>query len=614
MKNRIFSLLVTLCMVVSLFAISPVTASAATNSAEAMYGDYLWYTVNEENTTVTISHCNISATEIVIPSEINGIPVKKIGSEAFRDCNSLTSITIPDSVTYIGVCAFYGCGSLTNITIPNGVTSIRFYAFYGCSSLESIAIPDSVTSIGGSAFSGCHLLQDVYYSGSMEQWSASDIQGGNESLTDAVIHYNSTMPKDPHGTKKITKISGIDIGEYIQMGTYYGEPILWRCVDIDENGPLMLSDRIICLKPFDACGENTSGSHGRGFNSGYCRKLYGSSYWADSNIRCWLNSEADAGNVKWACGNPPDDGHVIWGNSYADEAGFLTNFTQNEKNIIKEVTQESLLDYQEYPDMSQYGSDYYYHSSSDYSFCSDNYNTAYSEQVKDKVFLLDLNQIYKVCMNDNLLGGKNYYLGIPTEQAVSNSEFKPNWLTAYSSYYWWLRSPFPLDKVSSGVHFVGGVKDSPHSGANGVRPAFYLDLSSSIFLYGFGTKNNPFKIIDKIEDVTVVLNDYALTFDQPPIIIDGRTLVPLRAIFEALGATVDWNSDTQTVTSNKGNTAIRITIGDNKLYVNDNVTVLDVSAQIVNDRTLVPIRAISEAFGCNVDWNDETKTVSIRAN
>ena len=129
-------------------------------------------------------------------------------------------------------------------------------------------------------------------------------------------------------------------------------------------------------------------------------------------------------------------------------------------------------------------------------------------------------------------------------------------------------------------------------------------LTNATIHFNYNSPNN----------VTVVLNDYALTFDQPPIIIDGKTLVPLRAIFEALGATVDWNNDTQTVTSNKGNTAIRITIGDNKLYVNNNVTVLDVPAQIVNDRTLVPVRAISEAFGCNVDWNGETKTVSISTN
>ena len=115
------------------------------------------------------------------------------------------------------------------------------------------------------------------------------------------------------------------------------------------------------------------------------------------------------------------------------------------------------------------------------------------------------------------------------------------------------------------------------------------------------------------DEIQVILNNSKLNFDQPPIIINDRTLVPLRAIFEALGATVDWDGNIQTVTSKKGNTTVTIAIGDNKLYVNNNVTVLDVPAQIVNDRTLVPVRAISEAFGCNVQWVEASKTVIIKS-
>ena len=118
--------------------------------------------------------------------------------------------------------------------------------------------------------------------------------------------------------------------------------------------------------------------------------------------------------------------------------------------------------------------------------------------------------------------------------------------------------------------------------------------------------------MDRANDgIKVMLNSNKILFDQPPVIIDGRTLVPLRAIFEALGATVEWDDATKTVIAQKDNTKIQITIGDNKLYKNGSPIELDVPAQIVNSRTLVPVRAISEAFGCNVDWNGETKTVSV---
>ena len=85
----------------------------------------------------------------------------KIGSGAFDDCSSLTSVTIPDSITEIGDYAFRGCSSLTSVTIPDSVTSIGVYAFRDCSSLTSITIPDSVTSIGKYAFQGCSSLTSV---------------------------------------------------------------------------------------------------------------------------------------------------------------------------------------------------------------------------------------------------------------------------------------------------------------------------------------------------------------------------------------------------------------------------------------------------------------------
>lgn len=88
--------------------------------------------------------------------------------------------------------------------------------------------------------------------------------------------------------------------------------------------------------------------------------------------------------------------------------------------------------------------------------------------------------------------------------------------------------------------------------------------------------------------IHVLVNNTPVQFDQPPVLIEDRVLVPVRAIFEALGAEVQWNDDTQTATAVKGGTTVQITIDNNAMLVNGEVKLLDVPAQLMNNRTLVP--------------------------
>ena len=115
----------------------------------------LTFTLNGDGTEYSVSGCDRNASgSLVIPSTYSGLPVTTIGDYAFDSCDSLTSITISDSVTSIGNQAFQSCTSLTSVTIPDSVTSIGNYAFDNCSSLTSIIIPSSVTSMGTNAFGG----------------------------------------------------------------------------------------------------------------------------------------------------------------------------------------------------------------------------------------------------------------------------------------------------------------------------------------------------------------------------------------------------------------------------------------------------------------------------
>lgn len=112
-------------------------------------------------------------------------------------------------------------------------------------------------------------------------------------------------------------------------------------------------------------------------------------------------------------------------------------------------------------------------------------------------------------------------------------------------------------------------------------------------------------------DISVFINAAEVEFDVPPVIVDGRTLVPLRAIFEALGASVEWDNNTRSVLSERAGSSVSLTVGSNLMKVNGVDKILDVPAQIIQDRTLVPVRAISEVFECSVEWDNSTRSVLI---
>lgn len=124
------------------------------------------------------------------------------------------------------------------------------------------------------------------------------------------------------------------------------------------------------------------------------------------------------------------------------------------------------------------------------------------------------------------------------------------------------------------------------------------------------------------EDVTVKIDGEKVDFDVQPQIIDGRVMVPLRKIFETLGASVKWNDETQTVSARKSSKTVSMTVNSAELTVDrgdtdengnavTDTSTLDVPAQVISDRVLVPVRAVSEAFGLEANWDNGTQTVEI---
>ncbi len=446
--------------------------------------------------------------------------------------------------------------------------------------------------------------------------------------------------------EEVTKAAEeLEIGDYITVGKYYDEPILWRCVNNDDNGMLILSDRIICFKPFDVAGDNVNGSHGRGSSCRTSNLPLGSNYWGDSNIRSWLNSSAQAGEVEWLCGNPPyTNTNVGIYNGYAEEKGFLANgnFTESERRVMKEVSQKCLLDPAD-AELAVGGNVeawegfeagiYKENGDDDIIDPAENrYNAICYENVTDTVFLLDIQQCWSVYQNENILG-KRYRHAKPTQTAIDNNAKAQYSMDLTGFVYmstddeksYLLRTPYglphqynwdSLDGNNRIITDLGGVYHAKTDNG-GIRPAFYLDEANAEILSGSGTAEDPYVLDGKPEEtnneskITVFCNGSEVLFDQSPVLENDRVLVPMRAIFEALGAEVTWEETTRTAAATLGETQVSVQIDNAVMLKNGETVELDAPPRLIGERTLVPVRAVSEGLGATVDWNEQDRRVII---
>ncbi|MCL2813959.1 MAG: leucine-rich repeat protein [Oscillospiraceae bacterium] len=173
-----------------------------------------------------ITGCLGELTVVVIPPEIDGIPVTSIGTSAFYNCHTLTKITLPDSIKTIGNGAFSGCGNLSSINIPDSVTEIGDGAFSSCYGLTSITLPDGLKSIGNSTFSYCRGLKGITIPGSVLNIGDYAFQSCY-GLTEVTIPYNVTSIGDyAFSYSGLDQIVILDNVTSIGYNAFYGCPNL----------------------------------------------------------------------------------------------------------------------------------------------------------------------------------------------------------------------------------------------------------------------------------------------------------------------------------------------------------------------------------------------------
>lgn len=262
---------------------------------------------------------------------------------------------------------------------------------------------------------------------------------------------------------------GMVIGNYVEFGSYNGEGLLWRVVEIDDNGALLVLDEAIPNPmEYDAAGGVTTGSHSR--NTSNSRIDKGSDFWNDSNIKDWLNSDLD--RVVYTCGNEP---------SYATKSGFLKDFTQNEKLLLKSVEQTNILNILDKDLEGVTGS-------ASHKFVDEvmdvvqNYDSAYKNTINDKIFLPDVKQVYSMYANRTVLG-EQYY--IP----------KVNGSYVYS----WVRTPVGGNngndmRIISTNGSIGSSRANTTSPQIYARPMMYIDEINAQINGGTGEKQTPYTV------------------------------------------------------------------------------------------------------------------------
>lgn len=329
----------------------------------------------------------------------------------------------------------------------------------------------------------------------------------------------------------------LKVGDYLQFGTFYQQPIVWRLIHIDEQGqPILLSDRILTLRAFDAGGD---------FHAGDTERVqYGSNYYPDSNLRQWLNSSSlNEGNdvIDWVQNDPLAERMYQGKNGYNQDKGFLadSNFTATERSLLKAVPRDVIVSQVDVGKKD--GGSQLFTNATTMTDIIQNYDTAYSKRVSDHVFLLSVKELKNYIYDQQATLGSSYHMAKPTAEAISQSQIiNESWMFASSDMYWkyWLSTPLADD--SKGVRVMDNLSEETVSsklafeGWVGVRPAIKFDAAIALFNDGGdGSSGNPY-----------VVNRNALNVDtEAPSIPTGLTA---NNVTDS-GFTMTWTDSTDNV-------------------------------------------------------------------
>ena len=470
------------------------------------------------------------------------------------------SIDLFDGITSIGNYAFYNFTSVTpEVTIPSSVEKIGNSAFDCCTSLKKITIPDNVKIIGNRAFGSCTSVTEIELGTGLIQLG-TDYRDYNNPF-----YYMTGVKKITFNSEKVPTTPCADTFEYMNnLETVY-----------------------VPAKSYSQYVERFSS---------------------------YIN------NAKFVLLNDDTD--------FIIEDGVLKLYQGNDANIVipSDVTEIGPSAFRNNASIKtvEFSSNVEKISNNAFMGCTSLKSVALNNKLTTISYssFNSCSALKEITIPDSVetIGDYAFYFCDRLSDVSTSEKSGIKTIGSYAFYGCTIRKfyvPYGTESIGEGafkncdtltyIDFPGTVKEIGDNALYGT----YSDLKTAG--YGkaaeYADKNGfPFT-----ETVRVRIDGREIAFDSPARVKDGCTMVPMRKIFEELGAEVEWDDSTQTAKGEKSGTVCTFSIGDNMLYKNGEAIELIAPAILENNRTLVHVRAIAEAFGADVEWIGDTGLVEIKS-